>query len=260
MATSTKNIIVGAASLFVSVGNSGNAAGSPATAQANLSALLPASTSARQGLLASPLYREVGYTATGLEVSYEPSYGEVQVDQLLDAARLFKQTLKVLLKTELTETTLENLQLSWGQLDNVYVANTASTIANVATLVNNDSSVNSTADVPAATLNIAAGALGDAPVERVLVAVGQAPSQIGTSVSVTNPGGATGVGTVTTVSRSKERVYVARRVVSIDTTMHAMKRDSATVFPVNFRCLPDSNIAYAGAEYGVVIDRVFGTV
>ena len=260
MATSTKNVIVGAASLFVSAGNSSNAAGRPATDKSALSALLPANTSARTGLLQSSLYREVGYTTTGLEVSYEPSYGEVMVDQLLDAARLFKQTLKVMLKTELTEATLENLQFSWGQLDNVYVANATNSVVNVSTLVNNDSSVNSTADTPAAVLNMAAGALGDAPVERTIIAVGQAPAQIGTSVSVTNPGGATGVGTTTSVSRSKERVYVARRVVSIDTTMHAMKRDAATVFPVNFRCLPDSDTTYAGAEYGVVIDRVYGTV
>jgi hypothetical protein len=31
------------------------------------------------------------------------------------------------------------------------------------------------------------------------------------------------------------------------------------VFPVSFRCLPDDrSTSYAGSEYGVVIDRVFG--
>ena len=261
MATNTKNVIVGAAALFTSVGNSSNNNGRPTTKQSDLSSLLPTNTSARTGLLQSSLYREVGYTNTGLEVSYEPSYGEVMVDQLLDAARIFKQTLKVMLKTELTEATLENIQM-----DSVYVANATGSVVNVPTLLNNDSAVNSTPDTPAATLNIAAGALGDTPVERVLIAVGAAPAQIGTSATFNDPAatGSTpvvsvGTGTTTTIARNKERVYVARRVVSIDTTAHGLKRDSATVFPVNFRCLPDSDASYAGSEYGVVIDRVYGT-
>jgi hypothetical protein len=263
MATNTKNVIVGAASLFVSNGNSSNDAGRPATTGAALQTAFGTNTSgksARAGLLASGSgYREVGFTTNGLEVSYEPVYGEVMVDQLLDAARLFKQTLKVMLKSELTEATLENLQLSWGQLENVYATDsTGTSIANYTTLVNNDSSLGiSTSDSPAAVLNLAAGALGDAPVERVLIAVGQAPAQVGTTSALVEAGASTGVG-ASSPKRQKERIYVARRVVSIDTTMHALKRDAATVFPVNFRCLPDSDPAYAGSEYGVVIDRVFG--
>ena len=277
MATNTKNVIVGAASVFISVGNNTNSYGRPSTKSTDLNNLFGAGLPARQSLLASQGqttgnfatmqggYREVGYTNTGLEVSYEPTSGEVVVDQLLDAARLFKQTLKVTLKTELTEATLENLQFSWGQMDSYYVANTASTVTAVTALINNDSTISST-DTPAATLNIAAGALGDAPVERTLIAVGQAPQQIGTSIAETVPSGASSsvvVGAGSTVAnsllRSKERVYVARRVVSIDTTAHSLKRDAATVFPVTFRCLPDSDYAYAGSEYGVVIDRVYGT-
>ena len=41
MATSTKNVIVGAASLFVSVGNSSNNTGRPTTTKTDLSALMP---------------------------------------------------------------------------------------------------------------------------------------------------------------------------------------------------------------------------
>ena len=241
MATNTKNVIVGAADLFLSVGNNSNSTGRPATDATTLGTLFGSSQSARSGLLASSAYDEVGFTSTGLEISYEPNYGEVMVDQLLDAARLFKQTLKVMLKTELVEATLENLTLSWGQMDSYYVNNTGSTIANVTTLASGTPVSAETG----ATLNMAAGALGDAPVERTLIAVGNAPATI--------------KGTATT-KRNKERVYVARRVVSIDTTAHGLKRDNATVFPVNFRCLPDdSNTAYAGAEYGVVIDRVWGS-
>jgi len=270
MATNTKNVIVGAAALFTSIGNSSNNYGRPATDSTTLGSLFSATAPARQSLLASTAtpatgYREVGYTNTGLEISYEPTYGDVMVDQLLDSARLFKQSLKVTLKTELAEATLENLTFSWGQMDTYYAANTASTVSSIPTLVNNDAALG-TNDNPAAALNISAGALGDAPVERVLIAVGQAPQQIGTSIAENTPSGASSSVTIpagSTVSssllRSKERVYVARRVVSIDTTMHALKRDAATVFPVNFRCLPDSDYAYAGAEYGVVIDRVYGT-
>jgi len=268
MALNTKNVIVGAAALFTSVGNNSNQFGRPATDATTLGTLFPAGTPARQGLLASAGasnggYREVGFTNTGLEISYEPAYGEVMVDQLLDAARIFKQTLKVMLKTELTEATLENLTFSWGQMDSYYVADSASTVTSKPSLINNDTTLGNS-DSPAATLNMAAGALGDTPVERVLIAVGQAPAQIGTSASFSDPVGASssysvGTGSQTSVNRSKERVYVARRVVSIDTTAHALKRDAATVFPVNFRCLPDSSYQYAGSEYGVVIDRVYGT-
>jgi hypothetical protein len=241
MATNTKNVIVGAADLFLSVGNNSNSTGRPATDASTLGSLFGATQSARTGLLSSASYNELGFTSTGLEISYEPVYGEVMVDQLLDAARLFKQTLKVMLKTELVEATLENLTLSWGQMDSYYVNASGSAISNVNTLATG-TPVNAETG---ATLNMAAGALGDAPVERTLIAVGNAPSTI--------------KGTATT-KRNKERVYVARRVVSIDTTAHGLKRDSATVFPVNFRCLPDdSNASYAGAEYGVVIDRVWGS-
>ena len=270
MATNTKNVIVGAAALFTSIGNSSNSYGRPATDSTALGALFNVNTPARQSLLASTAtpstgYRELGYTNTGLEISYEPTYGDVVVDQLLDSARLFKSALKVMLKTELAEATLENLTFSWGQMDTYYAANSASTVTSIPALVNNDTNLG-IIESPAATLNMAAGALGDSPVERVIIAVGQAPQQVGTTVQDTVPTGASSSSVISAGStvannliRSKERVYVARRVVAIDTTSHALKRDGATVFPVNFRCLPDSDYKYAGAEYGVVIDRVYGT-
>jgi hypothetical protein len=241
MATNTKNVIVGAADIFVSTATGDSRA---QTEDANLAALLPSGQSARTGLLASADYNEIGFTNSGLEVSYEPNYGEVMVDQLLDAARLFKQTLKVMLKTELVEATLENLQLSWGQMDTYYVNATGSSISSVDAL---DSTKIQAADSLSNSLHLAAGALGDAPVERTLIAIGNAPGVIN------------GDGTKSS-KRNKERVYVARRVVSIDTTAHGLKRDAATVFPVNFRCLPDDRkSSYAGQEYGIVIDRVWGS-
>jgi len=240
MSTNTRNVVVGAAQIFLSV-NDGITAPRPSTTPADIKSLLGTTTgtSAAAALNSNASYRNVGLTNTGLELNYQPTYAEVKVDQLLDAARLFKSDIKVELKTELSEATLENLQLAWGQMDSYYNAAGSS----VAALSQTDPI---TGEV-AATLNMAAGSLGDAPVERVLIAVGNAPYAIGD-------------GTQTYAGRNKERVYIGRRAVSMDVTMHSLKRDAATVFPVSFRLLPDdSNAAYGGSEYGVVIDRVWGT-
>jgi len=83
------------------------------------------------------------------------------------------------------------------------------------------------------TLKIAAGSLGQAPTERQLIAIGQAP---------------------TAGSTSSERVYYARRVLSVQQSQHSLARTTATTFPVTFRLLPDAN--YSGSEYGKIIDRV----
>jgi hypothetical protein len=281
------------------------------------------------------------------------------VDQLLDAARLFKSTLKVMLTTELTEGTLENIQLAFGQNENqvvwdqtnasagypavlnytgadsvdansfnftsgstssvfqgttvtpvqgtasgtaqfttfptfnitrnssgsvvgiamVYPGTGYSGLAGSATLAGSSQTYPTGGTVSGvgassfnilvywgagasaaqqATLAMEAGALGDAPVERSIVAVGNAPSFIGaTGVPPVNPNSEIATGAATT-STNKERVYVARRVVQVQSVSHGLKRDAATVFPVQFRCLPDDSDLYDGAEYGVIIDRVFG--
>jgi hypothetical protein len=235
-----RNIIVGAAQVFVSVGT-GDAR--PDTTGSAL--FSTANQSARRTLLtASTSWRDVGYTNSGLEVSYEPGYGDVMVDQLLDAARLFKQSIKVMLKTELAEGTLQNLNLVFGQAETNLTFASATPITGSAIT----GSYTGGASVGSATLALSGGALGDAPVERSIVAVGQAPYQIATSAS----------GALQNVTAgSKERVYVARRVVQIEASTHGLKRDSATVFPVQFRCLPDDADKYDGAEYGVIIDRIY---
>jgi hypothetical protein len=135
---------------------------------------------------------------------------------------------------------------------------------------------------------LAAGSLGDQPVERSLVAIGQAPEQFGTNIRTAVPGyfdplntvagsaalailGNAASANVTASSGSlsfgaaensaygtlRERVYIARRVVQMDPSTHALKRDAGVVFPVTFRCLPDDNDIYDGAEYGIVIDRIY---
>jgi hypothetical protein len=241
MAANVKNVIVGAAQVFVSTGTN---ASRPQTT-IDVSGLAWGAQKAAGYLNGSSNWRDVGYTSNGLEISYEPGYGEVTVDQLLDAARLFKQTVKVMLKTELTEGTLENINLVFGQ-SNPIVTYSGSTGSN-----NNPfaPATDTTAGYKNATLSLAAGALGDAPVERSIVAVGQAPANLGTEASP-----------VDASSSAKERVYVARRVVQVETTSHALKRDGATVFPVQFRCLPDDKDMYDGAEYGVIIDRVYSSL
>jgi hypothetical protein len=83
------------------------------------------------------------------------------------------------------------------------------------------------------TLGLEAGALGAAPTERQLIAVGQAP---------------------TASSTTSERVYYARRVLSVQQSQFSLARTTPTTFPVTFRLLPDA--AYAGSEYGKIIDRV----
>jgi len=153
-------------------------------------------------------YRNVGYTNNGLQITYNPSYGSVTVDQLLDSAKLFKETMEVMIATEMAEGTLENIVAVFGQ----------------ASSTNN-----------AGTLGLAAGALGEAPIERQLVAVGQAPT--------------------TAASSKTERVYYARRVLSVQQSQFSLARNAASTFPVTFRLLPDGN--YAGAEYGTIVDRTW---
>lgn len=247
MAANVKNIIVGAAQLYMSTASGSSRPNTTVGASG-----LNWSTQKASGYLnTSTNWRDLGYTTSGLEVSYEPGYGEVMVDQLLDAARLFKQTVKVMLKTELTEATLENLHVVFGQAD-TYITYSGSVGTSNTTL---SVAANSTASATNGSLKLAAGALGDAPVERSLVIVGNAPGNIGSAATPVD------VSTMTANTLpGKERVYIARRVVQVEVTSHALKRDSATVFPVQFRCLPDDNDAYDGAEYGIIIDRVYSTL
>ncbi len=150
MAVNSRNIIVGAANIFISVAtkNDGTAAAAYPT--------LSGSTSANVTLeAATSTWRNVGYTTDGLEVMYEPQYGEVVVDQTLDAVLLFKQSMKVSLRTTMTEATLENLHMAFNQ-------NTGLTRT----------------DADNASLEIQGGSLGEYPLERSLVAVGGAPRPI----------------------------------------------------------------------------------
>ena len=159
-------------------------------------------------------YRNVGFTNNGLQITYNPTYDSVTVDQLLDTAKLFKSAMEVMIATEMSEGTLENIAAVFGQA--------ASTLTSTG-------SGTSKKDV----LGLEAGALGAAPTERQLIAVGLAP---------------------TASSTTSERVYYARRVLSVQQSQFSLARTTPTTFPVTFRLLPDAS--YAGSEYGKIIDRV----
>jgi hypothetical protein len=280
MAAQAKNIIVGAAKVYVSHGtgssrpNLNSASVFPwnislGTGANSTSASGQSTIAFLQGSTASSYWRDLGFTSTGVDVSYEPGYSDVVVDQLLDAARLFQQSLKITIKTELDEGSFENMNLVWGQQE-VYNNLGAAGTASYNTISGSGTASGAASVALVSQFGMAAGSLGIAPVERTLVFVGNAPGlvQLGSKGTVNASGSATAASVQDVSSlRSKERVYVARRIVQEQTTAHALKRDAATVFPVSFRALPDTDGPSsgnadntAGTEYGFIIDRVYGTV
>ena len=79
---SNANIIVGAAALFTyDLG--------PLT-DADLPAYVDG-TSYKTTVSNDADFRNVGYTMNGLELQFQPDFGEVNVDQVLDVAKLYKQ-------------------------------------------------------------------------------------------------------------------------------------------------------------------------
>ena len=236
-----KNILVGASPLFISNTDStdtsnyvDNAEPGSSSAAAYVSGT--SYTTTLNGVTSGNFYyRNVGYTNNGLQITYNPTYGSVTVDQLLDTAKLFKESMEVMIATEMAEGTLENLLAVFGQPgDNA----NSSALSATETLTTESGFTTGTADKKR-TLGLAAGALGIAPTERQLIAVGQAPSTTDGSNN-----------------KSTERVYYARRVLSVQQSQFSLARNAATTFPVTFRLLPSGDSAYAGQEYGKIIDRI----
>jgi hypothetical protein len=187
--TST-NIIVGAAALFVA----------DTTLDADLLVAFDANESFKDTLSDDADYRNVGYTMNGLELQFQPDFGEVKVDQILDVAKLYKQGMQVNLATSFAEATLENLLLSLA-LSSTKKTGTKST---------------SNGEI----LDLSAGDIGECPVERGIVAVGPGTGDCADSAYV-------------------ERVYTAYRALSIDNVTVSAKRDAASEFAVSFRLLPE---------------------
>ena len=103
------NIIVGAAAIFVADAPLAPSALSSVTSDDNSYPSFYANASYRETLSADGDFDNVGYTTNGLELTFEPDFGEVSVDQVLDVAKLYKQGMKVSMKTTFAEATLENL-------------------------------------------------------------------------------------------------------------------------------------------------------
>jgi len=249
----SKNIIVGAAALFVyaegPVTEPGTDAAFPAFA---------AGASYKDTLQDDASWTNVGYTQNGMELTITPDFGEVEVDQLLDSAKIFKQGMQVMLSTTFAEATLENLLYAIaaspsdlngglaevvGGLPDSYSgirANPDPTAPGVVVAggsapvsgVNTAHFLNGTQDA-LDILEVTAGNLGECPIERAVCAVG--------------PGtGDCAEGSVI------ERVYAAFRALSMDAVTVSVSRDSASTFDVNFRLLPANN-----GSYGRIIDRTF---
>lgn len=194
---SSNNIIVGAAALFTY--------GDALSGQiGDLSGPLPAfeaGSSYKETLADDVDFTNVGYTSNGIELTFQPDFGEVQVDQVLDVARLFKQGMQVSLKTSFAEATLENLLVSVAAQD--------ADLSDLATGTGIGAGSQS--------FDINSGELGDVPLERGIVAVGP-----GTGDPQLN----------------KERIYIGYRALSIESVTASAKRDAASMFDVTFRMLP----------------------
>jgi len=151
---SSSNIIVGAAALFTHEGPIGYEAltGKITDLQAasDLPAFTASATSYKDTLSEDDDYTNIGYTSNGLELAFQPDFGDVAVDQLLDVARLFKQGMTVNLNTSFAEATLENLLVA--------IAGSDTDLTSPSTGVQ--------------AMKMSAGDIGDVPLERGLVAVG----------------------------------------------------------------------------------------
>lgn len=150
---SSSNIIVGAAALFTHEGPIGYETLTDKITDAQAATDLPAftasATSYKDALSEDESFENIGYTSNGLELAFQPDFGDVAVDQLLDVARLFKQGMTVNLNTSFAEATLENLLVA---------------------IAGSDTDLTSASNVT--TLKMSAGDIGDVPLERGLVAVG----------------------------------------------------------------------------------------
>lgn len=212
----SKQIIVGAAAMFVST--------SAEFDPTNVSPTLPdfvAGTSYRETLSGSNVVRNVGYTMNGLELQFQPDFGEVQVDQVLDVAKLYKQGMQVNLATAFAEATLENLLVA--------IASPANKLTKDVKMDNPlEAGTTNFADV----LELTAGDIGECPVERGLVAVGPGTGDCAAGSTI-------------------ERIYVAYRALSIENVTVSAKRDEPSMFEVSFRLLPANN-----GSYGKIVDRL----
>lgn len=209
MAANTRNIIVGGARIFLgpsSETGSGFIGSVDGWQDAQTNSVTDAQSIAGVAGKGVDFWGDdLGYTSEGIDLSVEPTYNDVEVDQLLDSAILFKTSQRLSFATTLTEATLANLALAIGQQ-----APTGGTTGNAG---------------DTATLGLRGGALGEFPREVGLVAVANGPRPANTA-------------------RTGERIFEAFRAISVESVTAPVKRNEVTQYPVSFRCLPASNGAY----------------
>ena len=196
---SSANIIVGAAALFTFDGGTLSDADLPDVVE---------DVTFKDTLQDDATFRNVGYTMNGLEIVFQPDFGEVQVDQLLDVAKLYKQGMQVNLNTAFAESTLENLLFAVAGKDSDLATAGAGEFAEGNPV-----------------MNMSAGDIGECPVERGLVAVGPGTGDCA-------------------IGQGIERIYVAYRALSIENVTVSAKRDEPTMFEVSFRLLPNDSASY----------------
>ena len=240
----SNNIVVGAGQFLV--GKSGSVITTVPTLQNHTkTAQIPENISDTR-------WMSVGYTTEGTTLSFEPTYGDVVVDQLLDVAKIFKSGMRVTAATSVSEATLENLLVVLGGLDgdlgvgptssaaatsaSILTASTALVAGDLTKAITADGGLNTGASAFAGMMltgagsavaaqvafaaNINGGALGYAPVERSICVVAPGPTP------------------TDAVNGKSDRFYVGYRAVSMETATISVKRDESQTFAVNFRLLP----------------------
>jgi hypothetical protein len=208
------NIVTGAAAMFIGTSSLSSSSGTSIPAIASNSRAVDV-------LDGGTGYRNVGYTTDGLELSFEPNYNEVMVDQELDSAKIFKTEMKAYAQCTLAEATLLNLLVVLGGQTADYSSTGVTSVDGIS------GSANGTTY-----LDLKPGSLFDTPVERSVVWVG-------------NPSGKV-------AGDKEERIYYAPRAMSMETVSVTVKRDEAATLPVRFRLLVD-----ASGKYGRVYDRTY---
>lgn len=251
----SKNIIVGAASLFIYAEGPVN---DPGTDSAFPD--FKGGESYKDTLAEDASWTNVGYTQNGMELTITPDFGEVEVDQLLDAAKIYKQGMQVTLGTTFAEATLENLlfaiaaspnDLNGGFTDMVNglpdsysgIRDLPSPTAGGVVVDSGEAAAEGEASGHFVSgtldsldmLEINSGELGECPIERALCAVGPGTGDCAEGSEI-------------------ERVYAAFRALSMDAVTVSVSRDAASVFDVTFRLLPANN-----GSYGRIIDRTYST-
>jgi hypothetical protein len=140
---------------------------------------------------------------------------DIEIDQYGDAAKVIQSRVKVLVKTTLAESSLNNLALAWS-----YDRTTGGSDI----IDENDGED---------TRTFLFGSQSVYPREYALQIKGNAP---GASASV-----------------SRSRKFNTKRAVSFTSSMISMKRAEAAMFEVQFRILPVTEDV--GYEYGKIIDQ-----